>query len=566
MKKLIILFSLIAVSFISYSQTLPLPTKKAGPTTYNGSYNNSYQFTQELQNTLKKGTSAFKTTVNTSPTATARNWSSYYGTDSTGRGFFYNDRRHFTFADSNQTLTASASALVELKSTEKGFLVPRMTEEQKNAVNSPQQGLLIYQTNVDTGFYVYKGAAWEQIGGSSGAVTSVSGTGGRITSTGGATPIIDIDGTYSGQTSISTLGTISTGTWQGTTIAVLNGGTGTTTSTGTGNVVLSDNPAFTQFQATHAAFTGFIPTSFGSGNSWEGALRFYNAGNLNGVNITVPTGADEWQLTLPANNGSANQFLQTDGNGITSWATAGSGTVTSTSVVTANGVSGSVANPTTTPAITLTLGDITPNSVAATTMVSAMAGSFTSANSLALGTLSSATGKISFKNAATAFSMNIQSGATSGANYTLTLPVDDGTANQVLTTNGSGALSWESGVSGCAISCGTFSSSITNVNNIDNSSAFDCQYMRVGNTVTFSGRFDADATAAGAAALRISLPIASDFLAITQAGGTGATVGAITSEFAQLSASIVNNDILVQWIAIDTGNQTWSFTVTYQIL
>lgn len=43
----------------------------------------------------------------------------------------------------------------------------------------------------------------------------------------------------------------------------------------------------------------------------------------------------------------------------------GSGTVTSVSVTTANGVSGSVATPTTTPAISLTLGDIAPSSVAA---------------------------------------------------------------------------------------------------------------------------------------------------------------------------------------------------------
>src|SRR6267142_910663 len=43
----------------------------------------------------------------------------------------------------------------------------------------------------------------------------------------------------------------------------------------------------------------------------------------------------------------------------------GGGTVTTVSVTTANGVSGSVANPTTTPAITLTLGAITPSSVAA---------------------------------------------------------------------------------------------------------------------------------------------------------------------------------------------------------
>ena len=44
---------------------------------------------------------------------------------------------------------------------------------------------------------------------------------------------------------------------------------------------------------------------------------------------------------------------------------AGTGSVTSVSVVTANGVSGSVATSTTTPAITLTLGAITPTSVAA---------------------------------------------------------------------------------------------------------------------------------------------------------------------------------------------------------
>lgn len=50
---------------------------------------------------------------------------------------------------------------------------------------------------------------------------------------------------------------------------------------------------------------------------------------------------------------------------------AGSGTVTSVSVVTANGVSGSVANPTTTPAITLSLGAITPTSVAASGAISA---------------------------------------------------------------------------------------------------------------------------------------------------------------------------------------------------
>ena len=50
---------------------------------------------------------------------------------------------------------------------------------------------------------------------------------------------------------------------------------------------------------------------------------------------------------------------------------AGSGTVTNVSVVTANGVSGSVATSTTTPAISLALGAITPTSVAASGAISA---------------------------------------------------------------------------------------------------------------------------------------------------------------------------------------------------
>lgn len=57
-------------------------------------------------------------------------------------------------------------------------------------------------------------------------VTSVSGTADRITSTGGTTPVIDIAATYVGQTSITTLGTIGTGVWQGTVVGATYGGTG----------------------------------------------------------------------------------------------------------------------------------------------------------------------------------------------------------------------------------------------------------------------------------------------------------------------------------------------------
>lgn len=74
-------------------------------------------------------------------------------------------------------------------------------------------------------------------GGGGGGVASVSGTANRITSTGGANPVIDIAATYVGQTSITTLGTIGTGTWNGSTIGVAYGGTGATTLTNHGVLI-----------------------------------------------------------------------------------------------------------------------------------------------------------------------------------------------------------------------------------------------------------------------------------------------------------------------------------------
>jgi hypothetical protein len=53
------------------------------------------------------------------------------------------------------------SAQLDVVSTTKGFLAPRMTEAQKNDINSPAAGLLVYQTDGANGFYYFDGLIWK---------------------------------------------------------------------------------------------------------------------------------------------------------------------------------------------------------------------------------------------------------------------------------------------------------------------------------------------------------------------------------------------------------------------
>lgn len=93
------------------------------------------------------------------------------------------------------TTTPHASAKLDVTSTNKGFLPPRMTALQRVEIPTPAAGLMVYQTDGIAGLYYYSGSAWIYI----------------INSTSNVLP-------------------------------VANGGTGTNTSTGTGSVVLNTSP------------------------------------------------------------------------------------------------------------------------------------------------------------------------------------------------------------------------------------------------------------------------------------------------------------------------------------
>ena len=52
------------------------------------------------------------------------------------------------------------TAILDLKSTDKGILVPRMTQIQREAIVNPATGLLVYQNDGEDGFYFYDGTNW----------------------------------------------------------------------------------------------------------------------------------------------------------------------------------------------------------------------------------------------------------------------------------------------------------------------------------------------------------------------------------------------------------------------
>ena len=61
------------------------------------------------------------------------------------------------------TTTPDASSALDITSTTKGLLIPRMTETQRDAISSPANGLMIYQTDGTVGFYYYNGSSWAEV-------------------------------------------------------------------------------------------------------------------------------------------------------------------------------------------------------------------------------------------------------------------------------------------------------------------------------------------------------------------------------------------------------------------
>jgi len=147
-----------------------------------------------------------------------------------------------------------ASAMLEIKTNNKGFLGPRLTSAQRTAIASPADGLWVYDTDTKT-FWFYKGSAWSELamGGSTFALpytATINYTGTILgltnNSTGGVysgiTGNTGSSAIYGATANLASAGLLADNTGGG---EAVTGRTGSSTGTPTGAVVgRNDGPGY----------------------------------------------------------------------------------------------------------------------------------------------------------------------------------------------------------------------------------------------------------------------------------------------------------------------------------
>lgn len=129
-----------------------------------------------------------------------------------------------------------------------------------------------------------------------------------------------------------------------------------------------------------------------------------------------------------------------------------------------------------------------------------------------------------------------------------------------------GALTVGGGASIAVIDAGVYTPALSNTTNVAASTAYQCQYMRVGSVVTVSGAVDVDpTTTATATLLGIALPIASNIGAAEDVGGAAGGT-AVGTEVAGIDGDAANNRASMRWVCQSAANHKMAFCFSYRII
>lgn len=117
-----------------------------------------------------------------------------------------------------------------------------------------------------------------------------------------------------------------------------------------------------------------------------------------------------------------------------------------------------------------------------------------------------------------------------------------------------------------ATSSGNYTPTLTNVANLDSSTAYTTAWSRVGNVVTVAGKVLIDPTAGGGTTttLGISLPVASALAVDTDLAGSGAATGVQLA--AGIYADAANDRAQMQFASPTTAQQTVYFVFCYTVI
>lgn len=112
---------------------------------------------------------------------------------------------------------------------------------------------------------------------------------------------------------------------------------------------------------------------------------------------------------------------------------------------------------------------------------------------------------------------------------------------------------------------GTYTPGIVPISNITGYTAYPCQWQRVGNVVSVSGKVDLEPASAAGTILGLALPVASNLSATEQLAGTANTPAA-AGMAAAIYADTTDDTAWLRFVATDTANRSWFFTFMYQVI